>query len=859
MNVLGGKPPAVEFWQQATCELELAHAAASRSATGTRGESSLAARLRCCGGFAIGGQRNGGSSGLMGLTARQNQRPSSEQVHTCARRLVAAGADCVDLTEKRDGVGNSAKQLSRSQRQLLSLSAGAPAFVFQPSGVIPSALEVDSGCSVETPVVWESPVCIVAGKPDGFPLVPIDELLKKRRISRVREASVEEVRPFLRWDGCSRSAVKFDVRGRTAASVQRTLRRRLAAELIQGRATAAFGEMVDSFQHPRCDDLESMFQSMPGADSIDWAAPAVVSNLDTKLWQQEHSVHCTHGCSSVNPSSGCYFVVMRHYMETGYEPALVPGASLEALCPPTNAYVELWNKEPEACAAAFRKLVAESVDVLSGLLAEPPPCVFPLLPVIRGKHLWRYHRDGTPYKVRLCMDFSTGTLNDAVAAWKFRYRTLDDVARSIQRGDFMCTIDISSFFLRLPASMHFRPFQSFQVPATYGATSKENDADTSGHQWRRFNGVIFGLKTAPAWASCVSAELARILEAHGVTVAGCFVDDLLLVASTEDQLERDLAQTLDLMQALGLPPAPGKTSSIAQEVVFLGMKLCSTDLSYTVSEEHRVYALALLDEALAAGSLSRKGAASMAGVLTWLATVVAQGRPRRNELYAFLKQQQDATSSEARVRLRGRLKRQLHWWRSTLKSRSYCGTRCWAASGDPRRVALLRSDASAEQGWGLCLHGFHMAGGWPSELVSSDNMLFKELFPVILGVILVGAHVPGSIFGSAVDNAGAAYSLNRLCCRDRDSLGLLRILAAELDRHHSVLLGDWVRRVLNGHGDGLSRVAPFIPSLQRSQADSDRWTFEFVVRDIKSGEARVATLTLPRDCGAGMVASPTKV
>ena len=88
---------------------------------------------------------------------------------------------------------------------------------------------------------------------------------------------------------------------------------------------------------------------------------------------------------------------------------------------------------------------------------------------------------------------------------------------------------------------------------------------------------------------------------------------------------------------------------------------------------------------------------------------------------------------------------------------------------------------------------------------------------------------------------------------------LLRILAAELDRHHSVLLGDWVRRVLNGHGDGLSRVAPFIPSLQRSQADSDRWTFEFVVRDIKSGEARVATLTLPRDCGAGMVASPTKV
>jgi hypothetical protein len=345
--------------------------------------------------------------------------------------------------------------------------------------------------------------------------------------------------------------------------------------------------------------------SMPGSGDVNWDAPPVQSGLDVDLWQALHAEHCQHGCSATAAHPDCYFRTIAHFMRTGFEPTLLPDCSFEQLRPPTAAYVELWNQERTGCEAAYLKWLAESKDVISDLLTERPLCVFPLLPVVRSKHRWRFVRYGTPYKVRLCIDFKTGGLNDMVAPWRFRYRDLNDVARKLRRHDYLCTIDISSFFLRLPASKNLRRVQAFQEPDTYAATSKLNDASDSGHHWRQLNGVIFGHKTAPAWSSCVSAELARILEEHGVRVIGCFVDDLCLAAASALELRTHLDTTLRIMSELGLPPAPGKTSAISQQVVFLGMRIDSTDLTFTVSEEHRTYALALLDDLIEAGSATR--------------------------------------------------------------------------------------------------------------------------------------------------------------------------------------------------------------------------------------------------------------
>jgi hypothetical protein len=610
--------------------------------------------------------------------------------------------------------------------------------------------------------------------------------------------------------------------------------------------------MVDDFWVPRCDDLEQMISSMPGFGSIDWDAPAVESGLDVSLWMREHALHCSAGCSSEEPAPGCYFAVIHHFLRTGFSPPLMPGRSYGDARPPTMAYVELWHAERVGCEAAYRKWLAEASAIVSAQLRAQPYCVFPLLPVVRSKCRWRYARDGTPYKVRLCMDFRTGGLNDLLAPWPFRYRGLDDVASTVSDNDWMCTIDISNFFLRLPASAVFREYQCFQEPSTYAATSGLNDEPSSRKRFRTLNGVIFGLRTAPAWASCVSAELARMLEHHGVRVAGCFVDDFCLVARSKAELAVALDVTVRLMEALGLPTAPAKTSELLRSVVFLGMGLDSTSMTFSVSDDHRRYASDLLAEALERGSLTKRGLQSLAGVLTWLASVMIEGRPRRNRLYEQLRRM-SALPGSANVSLNARLRRQLFWWQSSLRSKRYSGSRCWSRRDESRPLVLLRSDASGDLGWGLCAEGFHFSGPWPALLRGSSNMLFKEAFPVLIGLMLLAPHRRGAVFGSALDNAGAAFAFNSMCCRDDDTLGLLRMAAATLTATGCVLLSDWVRRGLNGHRDLLSRVSPTVNFPSFPQREHQHVDFPFVVRDLESQDMRFASVRMPAECGSGMV------
>ena len=53
-------------------------------------------------------------------------------------------------------------------------------------------------------------------------------------------------------------------------------------------------------------------------------------------------------------------------------------------------------------------------------VSTKPRLVFPLLPVVRAKDAWRYEQTGEVYKVRLCVDFKNGGLNDMLEDWPFQ-------------------------------------------------------------------------------------------------------------------------------------------------------------------------------------------------------------------------------------------------------------------------------------------------------------------------------------------------------------------------------------------------------------------------------------------------------
>ena len=155
---------------------------------------------------------------------------------------------------------------------------------------------------------------------------------------------------------------------------------------------------------------------------------------------------------------------------------------------------------------------------------------------------------------------------------------------------------------------------------------------------------------------------------------------------------------------------------------------------------------------------------------------------------------------------------------------------------------MIRSDASGEDGWGACLGGYHFIGPWPVGL-QDQHMLFKEMVPVTIVLALAAPALQETVFGVAVDNTGVAFALNKLECRDQDTLRLLQQITSDLGKYGHTGLGAHVRRHRNTHTDAMSHTLPKVwwKKIVREQSRRSKkfkkgyWFFPFVVQCLESG------------------------
>ena len=643
---------------------------------------------------------------------------------------------------------------------------------------------------------------------------------------------------------CAHRRVTLDLRGTSACKVQRNLRKHLVQDLKEGVDEAAFVcAQLGIDNVPRADQLELMIAAMPGLLDVKFEGPEAESGLDVPLWQELHATHCCNGCTATKINPKCYFKVVHHYLLRGYDPALLPGEAWGAFRTNKEAYIEAWNKDRTRCGDAWEKWKTQAAGLLSAPSEVEPPLVVPLHPAARSKHVWRYLRHGTPYKVRLCLDLKSAGVNSAVAEWKFRYRGLGDIAASLRKGDWLASVDISRFYLRLPAGRKLRQAQWVQDPDSYAKSTSVNNR-SKAKRWRQLLAIGFGLKTAPAWASVVSAELVRILEKAGVRVVGCFLDDILIAGSSEVECQRALEKAMSIMARLGIPANEKTVTPRApkEDIVFLGVHIRTCDMRFTISREHKEYAVERISAVLKQKEATKGELASIAGVLNWISFVFTPGRPRKQHIYNAARRNSTQQKSDV-VAVRGPLLRQLQWWKHALSSSSFVGSRVWDSKEAPETM-LLRSDASGEDGWGACIGGFHLVGPWPEEL-KEEHMLFKELVPVTIALSLMAKALPETVFGVAVDNTGAAFAVNKLSCRDPISRRLLQQMASDLDAGGHTALAAHVRRARNVHADEMSHalMPAWWESIKRHHKTraaryADKyWFFPAVVQCLQSGKS----------------------
>ena len=369
--------------------------------------------------------------------------------------------------------------------------------------------------------VFEPSPMLAAAKATRPIQQPLRELLKARGVYNARKASPAVCAAMAKHLTCSPQTAIFNLIGENSIQIKRKINKQLARELAEGSHDRAFAAMCDVHDCPRADDIEAMVASFPAWESIDWEAPAVTSGLDVGLWQAWHARHCAK-CSELAVHDSCYFKLVLHFLRTGFEPPTPAGVRLESAAAVTKAYVDLWNKEKEGCETAFKKWVDQAENLMSEATNEVPEAYFPILPVVREKDRWLFEKFALAYKVRLCLDFKSGLLNDWLLDWPFRYVGIEDIAAAIRPGDWLATVDISRFYLRLPAGKKLRNVQWFQDPSSYATDSHNNQhMSDSKRRFRQLLAVAFGLKSAPAWASVVSAELARILRSNRYGTGRC--------------------------------------------------------------------------------------------------------------------------------------------------------------------------------------------------------------------------------------------------------------------------------------------------------------------------------------------------
>ena len=684
---------------------------------------------------------------------------------------------------------------------------------------------------------------------------PARRFKKAKGVYNWRKTSPDVMRHLLAFVQCVSVLADIPLAKRSSVQVRAELRSRLAESLTKGEKERAFAKSCGFSGKPKANDPEAMMNAFPGLDRIDWDAAPVPSGINADLWKSWHARHCER-CTQHEVHKQCYFRPMHHFLRTGFEPAVSRGFDIFAAKPTRVAYVDKWREEEARCRLSFAKWKADSSGLMSAPVSTKPRLVFPLLPVVRTKDAWRHEQTGEAYKVRLCVDFKNGGLNDMLEDWPFQYWGPESVAETVSKGDWLASIDISRFYLRLPAGKRLRALQWFQDPASFGVDTNANERmHDRRRRYRQLRSVAFGLKPAPAFASAVSAEAKKILESFGISVAGVYIDDFLIRAATKEQCEKDLALAISILSALGIPPNEKTQGPCSPEegIVFLGVHIKTCDCSMSVTDEHRRYSMARVRSILDEGVVSLRDLESVCGILSWIAQVYIPGRPRRDAIFEALGR---LRSKGARtVKVRGNLKRQLQWWWSAM--RSGAATACSHFWDRQPEIPLMCSDASGEDGWGVCVMGMHIVGTWPDEWKqsaggSAPSMLFKELVPPVIATLLLAPFCKGKVFAAATDNAGVAFVLNSMSCRCPMSLALLRPLADSLAKHHLGLIAGHSYRQHNSHADELSHALPqqVWDDLSTQAAGRtrkrNRMEFHFVVHDMESKEAFAASMSFPR-------------
>ena len=295
-------------------------------------------------------------------------------------------------------------------------------------------------------------------------------------------------------------------------------------------------------------------------------------------------------------------------------------------------------------------------------------------------------------------------LNQFMAKFKFKMESVRILKDLIRRNDWMISIDLKDAYLSVPIRERDRKYLRF----------------TWGDNMYEFQCLPFGLSTAPRVFTKLLKPVMALLRQRGIR-SMIFLDDILLMAGSEQSLECQSQEVLSLLRLLGFRINWIKSQLLpTHKLVYLGFTINTILMTLTLPEERLQKILKGCQSALHKNRVSVRDLSRLIGMMSATMLAVLPAPLHYRELQKLKIRAQKMTQSfETMVLLNKESKAELGWWITMLNR--WNGRPILPLAPD----LVIETDASL-LGWGAATDKMSTGGLW-SEQERTHHINLLEL------------------------------------------------------------------------------------------------------------------------------------
>ena len=324
-------------------------------------------------------------------------------------------------------------------------------------------------------------------------------------------------------------------------------------------------------------------------------------------------------------------------------------------------------------------------------------------------------------ELRIIQDFSRpygNSVNSYADPGTYNFTSVDNAAKLIRPGSFMCKIDIRRAYRH--AGLH---------PSQYKFTGMQWHFEGDSKPTYMYDTRLpFGASESVGCFHRITQSIVRMMQRRVDCDILCYIDDFLIISNTFDQCLRSKNILITLLTDLGFDINWDKCVGPSQQMTFLGIILDSADMSMSIPpsklREIRQSALMWCDKQKA----TKRQIQSIAGKIQWTAKCVKAVRP---VLRSLIDLQKGLRHPSHRIRLPAQVKSDIRYFCQWCVH--FNGVVIIPADCKPQPDTTVFTDASLDAGAAYCKGDF-VFSNWAADApsIAPQSIYIKELCAILL-------------------------------------------------------------------------------------------------------------------------------